>query len=109
MIKYLSAIGSILLAIAYGTKVKQQNDSRMIVAEQVTDYISESLTPISILADAMPFLIPFISPFLPIAAFSKSKAEWSDMISRFRDDPFVHVKASVVSYFPISFREVVEQ
>ena len=90
-----------MLAITYGTKVKQQNDSRIIVAEQVTDHLSESLTSISILADAMPFLVPFVSHFLPGAAFRKSKAEWSDMISQFRNDPFVHAQMFAVSYLPI--------
>jgi len=96
----ISAIGGLLLAITYGTKVKQQIDSRVIVAEQVADYISESLSSISILIDAMPYLVPLISPFLPTAAFSKSKTEWSDMVSRFRDDPFVHVQTLMVSFFP---------
>jgi hypothetical protein len=100
-----------MLAIAYGTKVEQQNDSRIIFGEQVADYLSESLTPISILADAIPFLVPLISPFLPKAAFSKSKAEWSDIISRFRNDLFVHAQTLVVSYFSPSFppsKKVVE-
>ena len=96
----ISAVGSLLLAISYGTKLKPQNDSRVIIAEQMTDCLSESLTPISILLDTMPFLVPFISPFLPRAAFSKSKAEWSDMVSRFRNDPFKNVLTLVVSYFP---------
>ena len=102
----LSAVGGLMLAITYGTNVKQ-NDSRLIVgiAEQVSDCLSDSITPISILADAIPFsksilsypiLVPLISPFLP-KAFSKSKAEWSDLISRFRNDLFLHVQALVVS------------
>ena len=99
-----------MLAIAYGTKVKQ-NDSRIIVGvgEQIADCLSDSLTPISILADVIPFFLPYsilvslVSPFLPIA-FSKSKAEWSDLISRFRNDLFVHVQALVVSLLlPIFF------
>lgn len=109
----LSAIGGLMLAIAYGTKVKQ-NDSRILVGvgEQVADYLSDSLTPISILADGIPFLksilsypilVPLVSPFLPKAAFSKSKAEWSDLISRFRNDLFVHVQTLLVSYFSPSF------
>lgn len=91
-----------MLSIAYGTKVKQ-NDSHLIVGEQVADYLSESLTPISILADSIPFLVPLVSSFLPKGALSKSKAEWSGIISRFRNDPFVHVQALVVSYFSPSF------
>ena len=109
----LSAIGGLMLAIAYGTKVKQ-NDSRIIVGvgEQVADYLSESLTPISILADAIPFLksilsypslVPLFSPFLP-KAFKRSKAEWSDLISRFHNDLFVHVQALMVRLLlPIFF------
>lgn len=109
----LSAIGGLMLAITYGTKVKQ-NDSRVIVgvAEQVADYLSDSLTPLSILADAIPFLtsilsfpilVPLVSLFLP-KAFSKSKAEWSDLTSRFRNDLFVHVQVLVVSLLlPIFF------
>jgi hypothetical protein len=95
-----------MLAVTYGTKVKQ-NDSRIIVGvgEQVSDYLSDSLTPLSILVDAIPFLkstlsypilVPLVSPFLP-NAFSKSKAEWSDLISRFRNDLFAHVQELVVS------------
>ena len=91
-----------MLAIAYGTKVKQ-NDSLLIVGEQLADYLSESLTPISILADAIPFLVPLVSSFLPKGAFSKSKAEWLDIISRFRNDPFVHAQTLVVSYFSTFF------
>lgn len=108
----LSAIGGLMLAITYGTKVKQ-NDSRIIVGvgELVADCLSDSLTPILILADAIPFLksilsypilVPLVSPFLP-KAFSKSKAEWSDLISRFRNDLFVHVQELVVSLLLPSF------
>ena len=100
----LSAVGGLLLSISYGTKAKQQNDSRVIVAEQMTDTLSESLTPISFLADRMPFLVPFVSPFLSKAAFSKSKAEWLNLVSRFRDDPFAHVQTLVVSHFPFFLR-----
>ena len=109
----LSAIGDLMLAITYGTKVKQ-NDSRIIfgIGEQVADHLSDSLTPLLILADAIPFLksiqsypilVRLVSPFLPKAAFSKSKAEWSDLISRFRNDLFVRVQTLVVSYFSPSF------
>ena len=109
----LSAIGDLMLAITYGTKVKQ-NDSRIIfgIGEQVADHLSDSLTPLLILADAIPFLksiqsypilVRLVSPFLPKAAFSKSKAEWSDLISRFRNDLFVRVQTLVVSYFSLSF------
>ena len=98
-----------MLAVAYGAKVKH-NDSRIIVGvgEQIADSLSDSLTPVSILADAIPFfksilsnpiLVPLVSPFLPKAAFSKGRAEWSDLISRFRDDLFAHVQMLVVSYF----------
>ena len=101
-----------MLAITYGTKVKQ-NDSRIIigVGEEVADCISDSLATISILADAIPFLktilsnpilVPLVSTFLP-KAFTKSKAEWSDLISRFRNDLFVHVQALVVSLLSPSF------
>lgn len=105
-----------MLAITYGTKVKQ-NDSRIIigVGEEVADCISDSLATISILADAIPFLktilsnpilVPLVSTFLP-KAFTKSKAEWSDLISRFRNDLFVHVQALVVSLlFPFFFQKV---
>ena len=91
-----------MLAVAYGTKVKQ-DDSRLIVGEQLADYLSESLTPISILADTIPFLVPLVSSILPKGAFSKSKVEWLDIISRFRNDPFVHAQTLVVSYFPSVF------
>lgn len=70
----------------------------------MTDTLSESLTPISFLADRMPFLVPFVSPFLSKAAFSKSKAEWLNLVSRFRDDPFAHVQTLVVSHFPFFLR-----
>lgn len=107
-----------MLAVAYGPKVKE-DDSRIIVGvgEQIADSLSDSLTPVSILADAIPLLksilsypilVPLISPFLPKAAFSKSKAEWSDLISRFRNDLFVHVQMLVVSYFSLfSFKKFV--
>ena len=96
-----------MLAITYGTKVKQ-NDSRIIVGvgEQVADCLSYSLTPMSILTDAIPFLksilshpilVPLVSPFLPKAAFSKSEVEWSKLISRFRNDLFVHAQELLVS------------
>ena len=41
----------------------------------MTDYLSESLTPISILADAIPFLVPLVSSFLPKGAFSKKQSQ----------------------------------
>ena len=102
-----------MLAFTYGTMVKH-DDSRIIVrvGEQLADSISDSLTPAPILADAIPFLksilsypilVPLVSPFLPKAVFSKSKAEWSDLKSRLRNDLFLHVQTSVVSYFSPPF------
>ncbi|KAF8157103.1 cytochrome P450 [Crassisporium funariophilum] len=93
------AVGGMLLSIAYGTGLEKQDDPQVRLAEEITGYLSDSAIPASMLVDAMPPLIPFLAPFLPLPAFKKTKNEWNELILRFRDDPFTKADGKAQTSF----------
>jgi len=40
----------------------------------------------------MPYLLPILAPFLPGNVFKKTRLQWEELVSRFRDDPFFNVQ-----------------
>ena len=87
-----SAVGGILNSVAYGTKTDPVNDSYINLAEEVTGHLSDSAIPTAVLLDSMPYLLPILTPFLPGNVFKKTRLQWEELVSRFRDDPFCHVQ-----------------
>jgi len=48
----------------------------------------------------MPYLLPILTRLLPGTVFKKTRLQWDELISRFRDDPFCNVQQlRVVEFF----------
>lgn len=85
-------MGGILNSVAYGTKTEPVNDSYINLAEEVTEHLSDSAIPTAVLLDSMPYLLPILTLFLPGNVFKKTRLQWEELVSRFRDDPFYNVQ-----------------
>lgn len=83
--------------MAYGIKASPYNDPAVMLADSLTQHLSESVTPLTMIFDRLPFLLPILSPFLSTPVFSKPRDYWGDLVSRFRDDPISMVKRQLVS------------
>ncbi|KAF9480937.1 cytochrome P450 [Pholiota conissans] len=90
-------IGGTLRTMAYGTKTKETNDPYIIQAEQVMKALSDTAIPISGILDSMPWMLPIVSSVLSIPPFNKTPAQWKELATQFRDEPFLEAKRQAVS------------
>lgn len=86
------AVGGILHSATYGTETEPFNDSYINLAEEVSEHLSDSAIPTAVLLDSMPYLLPIFSRILPGSVFKKTRLQWEELISRFRDDPFCNIQ-----------------
>ncbi|PPQ64455.1 hypothetical protein CVT24_008465 [Panaeolus cyanescens] len=87
------AIGGILYSVAYGFKIKEQDDPYIALAKQITGYLCQCAVPSMVAMDRIPKAIrTLIQPLLPGPIFSKPKQYWADLADHFLDAPFERVQ-----------------
>ncbi|KDR72697.1 hypothetical protein GALMADRAFT_101857 [Galerina marginata CBS 339.88] len=86
------SIGGILHSIAYGGETKPFNDPFVETAEEVSKYLSDGAVTATMIVEIVPFLLPILPYILPAWPLRKSRKQLKELGSKFRDDPFDHVK-----------------
>lgn len=113
--KIISMVTSVILMIAYGYKVKKEDDPLVSMAEQVMHYLSTTVAPNRYWVDAIParelfvwlilvvwsylLQVRYVPSWFPGAGFKKEAAACRAVVEQFMYEPFSKVKAEIVKWF----------
>ncbi|KAI0060742.1 cytochrome P450 [Artomyces pyxidatus] len=84
------AVGSIILMISHGYKVKSETDSLVRVADEATDQLGVLLSPGMFAVDLLPFL-RYIPEWFPGGSFHKVAREWRHTLFDLTDKSYEFV------------------
>ncbi|KAG1858341.1 cytochrome P450 [Suillus tomentosus] len=83
--------GTIILRIAYGYEVKENNDPFIDLAERAVHQFSRSSTLGAFMVDDMPFLAN-VPEWFPGASFKRKAREWCETLNEMASAPYEFVK-----------------
>ncbi|PPQ94401.1 hypothetical protein CVT25_002489 [Psilocybe cyanescens] len=90
------SVGGTLHSIAYGGETKPFDDPFITTAEEVMECLSDAALASTMIVEVVPFLTPILSYILPAVAFTRTRLQWKELASRFRDDPFWNTHKSIM-------------
>lgn len=100
------SVGAVILKIAYGYEVKQNNDPFIELAEKATEQFSLATAPGGHLVDLIPAL-KHVPMWFPGAAFRRTADAWSRTLFQMVEQPFSFVKNQMMAgVAPVSFTSV---
>ncbi|KAI0060603.1 cytochrome P450 [Artomyces pyxidatus] len=83
--------GAIILQLAYGYKIQEQDDPFVTNADTATDQFSRTTAPGAFLVDVFP-LLRFVPEWIPGAGWKRTAARWAAGTKKMCDEPFEWAK-----------------
>ncbi|KIM50598.1 hypothetical protein SCLCIDRAFT_1225241, partial [Scleroderma citrinum Foug A] len=93
-IRLCVTVGTVILRIAYGYQVNQENDPLINLVHKAVATFSKAAAPGAFLVDSIPIL-KYIPEWVPGAGFQRQAREWKALMDQVTDVPYNFVKSQM--------------